>query len=240
MEKLKQAVAVAARPESWGNCAAACFQLMYALPWQVQLATARLMTLRYLPIFEAKQPDEPWARQLIDDVAGWHARHERAVPDPAGPLDMADTAFQFCFDSLLYAYHYRSDSASLAASVCCVISHAVHSRGLNVWVADDPEGVLLNAKAMEIGRTGVEYPQSGPFSSERLFAPEHQAHNNAAYVAVARREWATLVDWLDAEQVSQHPEPEDPSAIMEALKRWEEHDQLLMRPKDMENTSPLD
>lgn len=232
LNRLEEAVSAAGAPESWSTCLSACFELLHGLLPETEMAAGRFMAERYLPIFEAKHLDITWAGRLIHDVPGWHASHGRAVPDAPVPLDMADTAFQECLDALLYAHHHRADAASLAAAICCAVGAAVHARALNVWIADSPESVLVQAKIMEIGREGKPYPKSGPWSSERLFAPEHQPLNHAAYVAVAKREWASFSTWANAEDICRHADPEDPGAVARALQRWERHDFLLMRPED--------
>lgn len=231
LAQLDEAVAAAGAPETWSRCLAAGFQLFYGLPVPIQMAAGRFMVERYLPIFEARHPEVTWARELLRDVPGWYARHGRAVPDLAGPLDMADAVYQGCFDALLYAHHHRGDAASLAAAVCCAAGDAAHAQGLNVWIADAPESVLVQEKIMEIGRTGDPYPESGPWSSERLFAPEHQPLHHVGYVAMARDEWAALARWAHAEGVARQADSEDPEAVARALRRWEEREFLLMRPE---------
>lgn len=232
LQRLTETIAGAATSSALGDCAALCFQVMYGLPWEVQLGIARFMGEHYLPILEAKQPSVRWARALIEDVPGWYAAQGRAVPDEPESLDSADAAYMFYVASILYAYQFRSNQGSLTAACCCAITHVVHARALNVWVADDPEGVLLQDKIMELGRTGEPYPESGPFAAGRLFAPEHQPHNNVAYVAVARREWTRVSQRLSGETVVEPPEPDDIGAVARALERWRDHEFLLMKPEE--------
>ena len=226
------------KPISWDTCSRLCFQSMYGLPWELQLRAACFIMGHYLRIFETKWPEAAWARTLINNVPDWHEQHGREVPDSPGHLDLADAAYMFCFDAVLFAYHYRDDLAVLAAASCCAISHAIQARSLNIWVADDPKGTFLQSKYMDLDHTGEVYTPTGPLCAERRISLKHQPENNVAYVAVARREWSKMSAWLTAEAVGDHVDLGDPDVVARALKRWEEHEFLLMWPEDVDRANP--
>jgi hypothetical protein len=154
---------------------------------------------------------------------------------------MADRIYTFCFDALLSAYHDRDHPPSLTSGACCAIAHAAHARAENVWVADDPVGVLIWEKTWEYYQIEEERrPSEPPFSYEQEYDPEHQDRENVAFMAVYRREWAHAAAWLTAEAVWQYPEPEDLDAMMRALERWNDHDHLPMGPGHADPTTPPD
>lgn len=239
-DKLKEVASASGAAESWSACLSACFELLYGLPLDTEMAAGRFMAERYLPIFEARHPDCAWARTLIHDVPGWYARDRRTIPDEPAPHDMSDVAFLACLDALLHAHHYRSDTASLAAAICSAIGDAAHARALNVWIADAPESVLVQAKIMQFGQEEDGYPESGPWASERSFAPEHDPLDHPAYIAVAKREWVSLSIWADAENIWRHSDPADPGAVARGLERWKGREFLLMRPEDLYDGGPRD
>ena len=49
-----------------------CYQILYGLPWELQIQAASAALERYLPIFAAKCPDQAWPQQLLNDVDAWH------------------------------------------------------------------------------------------------------------------------------------------------------------------------
>jgi hypothetical protein len=219
------------------DCGTICFQLMYGLPWELQLRAACFMSERYLPIFEAKKPGVTWPRQILQDVEGWHRVKGRGTPDTPEGADMADRIYTFCFDALLSAYDNKAYPPSLTAGTCCAIAQAAFARAENVWVADDPVGALIWEKTREYYRTEEECrPSEPPFSYEQEYDPEHQTYDNVAFVAVYRREWARAAAWLNAEAVWQYPEPEDLDAMMRALQLWNDHHHLPMGPERADPT----
>ena len=70
-----------------------------------------------------------------------------------------------------------------------------------------------------------------PPSFDLLWKPEHNAHDNVAFIAVYRREWQRIAAWLRAEAVWQYPEPRDLEAMRRGLERWEAHQFLPMGPE---------
>lgn len=54
LKKLEGAAASTPALRLYDECSAICFQIMYGLPWELQIRAACSMCERYLPIFEAK------------------------------------------------------------------------------------------------------------------------------------------------------------------------------------------
>jgi hypothetical protein len=81
LKKLEEAAASVPAKGSSHDCGAICFQVMYGLPWELQLRAAGFMMERYLPIFEVKHPGVTWTRQIIEDIEGWHRVKGVATPD---------------------------------------------------------------------------------------------------------------------------------------------------------------
>lgn len=231
LKRLEEAAASAPASGLSDEGSAICFQIMYGLPWELQIRAACFMCERYLPIFEAKWPGVTWPRQLLGDVGAWHRAEGRGRPDCPDEADSADGSYYFCFDYLLSAYHHRGDPVSLTAGSCGTAAEAAYARASHVWLADDPVAARIEKEKSAYDRIEEERRPSEPPSFALLDAPEHRRHGNVAFVAVYRREWAILAAWLRAESVWQHPEPEDLDAMLLGLKRWEAHQFLPMGPE---------
>ena len=116
-----------------------------------------------------------------------------------------------------------------------MISHAIRARAQNVFLADDPVVVRLQKEhdAWWDAWGGVEeelWPPQ-PESFHQLAQHEHNPPRNVAFNAVYRREWLHLAEWLRAEAVWEHPEPDDLEAMMRGLKRWEARECCPMGPE---------
>jgi hypothetical protein len=219
-------------------CSTIGFQIMYGLPWEIQINAACHMCEHYLPIFEAKWPDVAWPRQLLADVDAWHRAEGRGRPHCPDEADSADGAYYFCFDFLLSAYHHKDDPVSLTSGSFGAMSHAAYARAYNVWLADDVEGALVEKKLMAYYAIDEACRPSEPPVSERLrWDPKHNIYNNVAFMAVYRREFQRIAEWLRAEAVWKYPEP-DLDAMMRGLARWKDHDFLPMGPERAEGEFP--
>lgn len=231
LKRLEEAVATVAVESMFGEASTICFQVMYGLPWELQIRAACSACERYLPIFERKWPGVSWPRFLLGDVDAWHRREGRGRPPVADKVDSADAAYYFCFDYLLSAYHYKQDQVSLAAGSCGAIAEAAYATANNTWIDDDPVGAHIEEKMLEYTSMDEEHrPSEPPFSYEQQYDPAHDRYGNAAFVAVYRREWVAAAAWLRAEAVWQQPEPKDLKAMARGLKRWEDHQFLPMGP----------
>jgi hypothetical protein len=223
---------VSVAPESlYNECAPICFQVVYGLPWELQIRAACHMCERYLPVFEAKWPGVAWPRQLLADVDAWHRVHGRGRPDCPDEADSADGAYYFCFDHLLSAYHHKDDPVSLTAGSCGTMAEAAYASADNVWLADDPVAARIEKEQSAYHRIEEEERPPEPPSFDLLWKPEHNAHDNVAFIAVYRREWQRIAAWLRAEAVWQYPEPGNLEAMRRGLERWEAHQFLPMGPE---------
>jgi hypothetical protein len=240
LEKLEGAAASAPALRLYDECSAICFQIMYGLPWELQIRAACSMCERYLPIFEARRPGVTWPRQLLGDVDVWHRARGRGLPDAPADADSADAAYYRCFDFLLCAYHYKDDPAYLAADTSGAIAHAAYTRADHVWLADDVEAARIEREWSAHFAIDEECRPSEPPHFEQLYKPEHRRHDNVAFVAVYRREWAMIAAWLRAEAVWQYPEPSDLDELMRGLKNWEAYQFELMGPALSEPESTTD
>lgn len=227
---LEEAAAGAAPERASSDCKRICFQVLYWLPWELQYRAARGMCERYLPVFEAKWPGVTWPRRLLGDVDAWHRAEGRGTPDVPDNADSADTAYYFCFDFLLCAYHYKDDPVSLTANACGTMGHAAYARARNVWLADDPEAARIEQEKFAYYRIDEEQRPSKPASFHKLWEPEHNAYDNAAFIAVYQREWLHIAEWLRAEAVCKYPEPDDLEGMRRGLERWEAHQFLPIGP----------
>lgn len=231
------------------KCKTICFQIMYGLPWDLQVRAACFMCERYLPIFEAKWPRATWPREILRDVDAWHRVNGRGTEDVPEGADSADSAYLFCFDFLLSAYHHRDDPVSLTSGCCGAMGYAAYARATNVWLADDAIAARIEQEkdayhrrkdAHHLNEDGSyrEDEEDYPPESEcfyDLWKPEHNAYNNVAFIAVYRREFQQIAELLCAAEVWNYPEPDDVDAMMRGLKRWEDHEFLPMGPERKES-----
>lgn len=121
-----------------GGASVTCFEILYGLPAEVQLALAVEAMRRYLPLHEQAHPDNRDARRALDDVAAWHRGHGRAVP-LAETEAFADAAFVMAFDGLLLAYAFQDDAYTLTAGCAYAIRMAIDAQADTAWIADAPE-----------------------------------------------------------------------------------------------------
>lgn len=230
LKKLEGAAAGATPVDLSSDCKAICFHIMYGLPTELQIRAACFMCERYLPIFQAKWPGVSWPQQLLGDVDGWHRVKGRGTPDAPEEADSADGAYLFCFDFLLSAYHHKDDPVSLTAGTCGTMGYAAFASADHAWLVDDPEAARIEKEQAAYYRIAEEQRPSEPPSFNELQKPSHSPYHNVAFIAVYRREWATIAAWLHAEAVWQFPEPEELDAMRRGLERWEAHQFMPMGP----------
>jgi hypothetical protein len=208
-----------------------CFQIMYGLPAELQLRAVVHMCDRYLPIYENKLPGSTWPRQLLGDLDAWFRAHEEATPEGPDEIDSADLGYQAGFTDLLCAYRYRDDPACLTGGLCSTMLAVIHVRAENVFLADDPVAARLRREHRAWESIEEEHRPPEPESFHQLWQPEHNPGKNVAFIAVYRREWLHVAEWLRGEAVWKYPEPDDMDAMMRGLKRWEAHAFYSMAPE---------
>jgi hypothetical protein len=251
LDLLTQLIETAASmaPENLSStCDTLAFQIMYGLPWELQIRAACFMCECYLPIFEAKRPSEKWPREILRDVDAWHRVNGRGTEDVPEGADSADSAYLFCFDFLLSAYHHKDDPVSLTSGCCGAMGYAAYARAINVYLADDAIAARIEQELDAYHRKEDAYyrNEDGTYRIEEedrpkpayfydIWKPEHNRSLNVAYDAVYRREWRHVAEWLRSEAVWQYPEPDDLDAMMRGLKRWESHEFYPMGPERTES-----
>lgn len=245
LTQLVETAATVGQENLSSDCDKLAFQIMYGLPWELQVRAACFMCERYLPIFAAKWPGETWPREVLRDMDAWHRVNGRGTEDVPERADSADSAYLFCFDFVLSAYHHKDDPVSLTSGCCGAVGYAAYARAINVYLADDAVAARIEQEKAAYYRAKnahhrnedgsyredeEDYPPEPEYFSD-LWKPEHSRSLNAAYDAVYRREWRHVVAWLRAEEVWNYPEPDDMEAMTHGLKRWEDHDFLPMGPE---------
>jgi hypothetical protein len=225
LRKLEEAAATAVPDRRAADCKAICFQILYGLPLELQIRAAGCMLLRYLPIFEMKQPSFTWAREFLDDPDGWLGRWSREWPDDPNDADSADKQYLGAFVPFHYARKFKGDPVRLTANVCCSMADVANARARNVWLADDPEAARIEREEEAYYAAWREIPGDAPPDPpavcKELETPAHGRYFNAAFIAVYRREWSHVAKWLGTEAVWQYPELQDLDAMMRALAHWQ-------------------
>lgn len=233
LDKLEAAAATAMPERLADDCRAICFQILYALPPELQIRAASSMLQRYLPIFEKKQPSLTWARRILEDPDGWNGPvWSRVKPDYPDGADSADTDYCGAFGPFFNARQYKVDPVRLAANASDTMADVAQARARNVWLADDPEAARIEREEDAFYAVWRELPPEEqtdpPTHFKELESPAHGRYYNAAFIAVYRREWAIVAAWFRAEAVWQYPEPEDLDAMMQALAQWQARNFLPM------------
>jgi hypothetical protein len=251
LDLLTQLVETAASvaPENLSSaCDILAFQIMYGLPWELQIRAACQMCEHYLPIFEAKWTGVVWPRQLLGDVDAWHRVNGRGTERIPEEADSADSAYLFCFDFLMSAYHHKDNAVSLTSGTCGAMGYVAYARARNVWLADDAIAARIEKEKDAYHRMEDAYyrNEDGSYRDEEedrppepehfrdLWKPEHSDYNNVAFMAVYRREFQRIAEWLRTEAVWHYPEPDDMEAMKRGLERWKDHDFLPMGPERKE------
>jgi hypothetical protein len=245
LNRLEEAAATAAPECLAADCKAICFQILFGLPPELQIRAAGCMLQRYLPIFEKKQPSLTWARRILEDPDGWDGQWSGMIPDHPEGADSADMDYWGGFGSLNRARRFKDDPVRLAANACCTVADVAQARARNVWLADDPEAARIEREEDAFWVLHQEYRPDAPDPDppalfKELESPAHGRYYNAAFIAVYRREWIHVVEWLRAEEVWKYPEPDDLDAMKHGLKRWEECECTFLTPIYVERGNSLD
>lgn len=192
------------------ECTDHLFRILYDLPAVMQIALARDMTARFLPIFLGNHPEVTWVATLLDDLDGYHDEHEQGMLDEPEDRFGGDMSFDYALGALLRAVsNARQDDLPRVTPACCTaLISAVSARASNVWHADDPEAVqMFEARDWEaLAGRGM--------------------HANVASRAVTKREWLIVADWLEEHDVASYPDGED-AECEKALAWWKDRECLL-------------
>jgi hypothetical protein len=216
IRKLINGLEQAVMTHAWQRCIEGCFRVLYGMPEVAQRTLVASMMRRYVPIFHMHWPTITWPEEILDQPELWVAQHDRALPQEPASANSADASFLFAFDALLNGLQHRADRTVLTSSYVAAVNAAINARGINVWMADDPEAVVL-------------WETQGYF-------PGRSVTENLAAIAVIAREWQIVIDWIAEEQHSQLFVTGDPNQTEQALNRWKDHElSLIIRERDAPN-----
>lgn len=209
-QKLVESLLQRKAEHDWQGCCEILFRVLYGIPANAQLSLARFAIGRYLAIFEHKWPTIKWPAELLRNVNKWLAGHGRSLPEEPADPDPADSAFLFAFDALLLASQHQSDELIITSSCAAAVISAINARQCNVWIADDPEGVVM-------------WKGQGYF-------PGRSVSESRPGIGVAEREWEEVATWLRTEEVGTYSETITPDEIETGLARWKDQEMLLVVP----------
>jgi hypothetical protein len=178
------------------------FEVLYALPAADAIEIARSALARYLSIFRAKHSEIAWPATLLADVGAWAAEHDTGLVDDPD-YDSADTTFRHGLHAVLVAWTGRADDALRTAATATAIIAARSAFQTNVWAVDDPEAFRAWATGDPAG-------------------PHRAMVDNAAAIAVGRREWSLVLEQIRAVWSAARAPAKD--ALEAALDRWRSQD----------------
>ncbi|WP_428263548.1 hypothetical protein [Haliangium sp.] len=169
------------------------FRILYGLPADIQIAVARHLTARFLPIFRANHPEVTWVAPLLDDLDAYHREHEQGMPDEPENRFGGDMSFDVALCALLRAVSFakQNNLPRVTPSCCTALMSAVSARASNVWHCDDPEAV-----------------QAWNHDDSETLRGRNARHNPASQ-AVTKREWLIVADWLEEHGVGDFPEADE-------------------------------
>ena len=172
------------------------FRVLYSLPAELQIGLARDTTARFLPIFHANHPNVTWPKTVLDDLHAYYSENEQALYDEPENSFGGDMSFNYALYALLRALSHaeKGNLPQVTPACCTALIWAVSARARNVWHADDPAAV----RAFE--------------ERDREALAGRSMHHNVAALAVKKREWLLVADWLEEHQVGDYPETDEVGA----------------------------
>lgn len=211
-------IAIAADRADFESCRVSAFKTLYGLSSVLQFELMTFVLNRYEPIYSSHVKDTEWLISLRRNPHEWFELNGRKFPMPkkTGP---ADSAFIFSIDALLWACENGNDKTILASSAVCCIGGTIDAMMTNVWQADAPLAVKT-WEAISVGAhvSGEDY--------ENLYG--NTLLENKAALAVGKREWTTIVDFLLDRNVSGLRDETTKAEIEKGMLLWQESEMLLL------------
>lgn len=186
------------------------FRILYGLPTETGIELAVEYLSRFLPVFQYRWPLIGWPFSILNDPYEWVRRHGCSIgwtPDLSPP---GYTAYVYGFDALVNAIFHQNDRGCAASSCAIAITQARSAMRGNVWEADDPIAVDLWRKGeVPLDRTSFK---------------------NVGAVAVALREWNSLISCIDNEENGRKFDSQSALSAEAYLDRWRDSEFLLKGP----------
>ena len=184
----------------WRSHMELLFRILYGLPASVTIGIAIESLWRFLPAFQFRWPRHNWPIRILNDPYEWVRRHGWSIGSVPKYGGLKYGAYVAGFDALVNAIVYQDDQGCMASSSCVVISCARSAIVDNVWEADDPDAVRLwRISRLPPGRSAIE---------------------NVASLAVARREWEVLIEFLSTEENARIFDSGRVNEVEAYLARW--------------------
>ncbi|WP_428268225.1 hypothetical protein [Haliangium sp.] len=190
------------------------FRVLFGIPAQIQIELALEITRRFLPVFRKNHPEHTaavaWAESVLGDLGAYYDARGVEVSDPPEKDAGGDASFWYALYALLDAVSYAKQGKlhRVTPACCTALIWAVGARSANIWYADDPD-------AVQAWNDGHGEPLLG-----------RGEHENLACLAVTKREWLIVADWLEQRQVGDYPEA-DEDERERWLAWWQERECLL-------------
>lgn len=169
------------------------FRVLFGLSPGLQIELARRTIERFSPIYKAHHPEAIWVQEILKGVDEYFHSHGKGLPEEPETTYGGDPEFRYALHGLSDAWSYaQQDNVAKVTTACCTsLIWAISARASNVWYADDPEA----AQAFESG--------------EREACRGRGPRSNVAALAVKKREWLLVADWLEEHQVGDYPEADE-------------------------------
>lgn len=185
------------------------FLFLYGLPVEVQTEFALYSVKMYLPNFEAFNPSDARARQVVEAVEVW-LKDKVTGEQLLRRCDLQDVYQPWEYVRFLVGgignlrdlvLLWRDSKLGSAAATAEIAWECIAQRMEDVWRADDPEAYNAYQKWQEIdAQLALEQGNQRRLEEEWEylfdFWCDRDAPDNVASCAVARREWYKLVHYL--------------------------------------------
>ncbi|WPD24833.1 MAG: hypothetical protein SD837_09755 [Candidatus Electrothrix scaldis] len=162
-----------------------------------------------MPIFSSRNKVDKWAKEILINPEIWLKKNGKTTPVKEN-VDPSTASFVFALDALLWGQYYNKHTLIVTASSVTAIMRYIHARGVNVWMADDPEAVNL-------WKTGG-IPRNRTVGS------------NVGSLAVIRREWGYLLDKLETSNLYAQKNSNTDKDIEKILEVWKSAEMNLLHP----------
>jgi hypothetical protein len=191
------------------------FEVLSKTAVTFQLKLAVNICKKYLPIFNSRFSEDKFTSELLEKPEVWVKKYGARLSEnhctfEFQELDPSTASFISSLDAILWGhFHHKYPLIVTASSVTAILNY-FSARGTIVWMADDPEAVII-------------------WKSHKVPPRGRSLSSNVASLAVQKREKLYLLDKLKCSQLDIQNDIND-EEIKIMLERWRVAEGLLLHP----------